>query len=112
MSRNIPPKKAPEKVLPKRKKNKSGGYNKLMCSLAEEIIRLEIENSDTIGSIKKRFYSIMRKYGIKEGTMAGKNVRLVANPDWVMAKQLFVSEIADHFRRIGIFESIPKDLEA
>lgn len=98
--------------LKKHKKSKPEGHNKFMRSVAEEIIALEFRNSDTIGTIKRRFYSIMRKYGIKEGVRTGKNTRVVANFEWSMAKHLFVSKVTDHFELIGILESIPKDLEA
>ena len=112
-SRNIPPRKAPKKLPPRkrRKKGKLKSHNEPMRRVAEDIIMMEFKNSDTVGALKRMFYSVVRKHGIRQGDRTG-NARVISNFEWTMAKQLFVSRVTDHLNRIGIFEDIPKDLEA
>jgi len=117
MSRKIPQKKPrgikrPKPPPPPPKKDaKPNSSIELMHSVAKNIIDMEFKNSDTIGTIKRRFYSIMRRHGIKLGERDNGGIT-IANPEWTMAKRLFASRVADHFTWIGIFEDIPKDLEA
>lgn len=71
---------------------------KQMKEIAKEIIAIKIKQKDTFQSCFNRFYKIMDKYGIKEGTPNyNKKGQLVSvtrsSSDWTMCRILFMDNI-------------------
>jgi hypothetical protein len=87
-----------------------------ISKVAEDIIKIKFKRSDTLSSCLKKFYDVMRKHGIKQGTPTcndeGEEVgRIVANFEWTMCYALFVKHITDFFTWEDIFSTkIPEDL--
>ena len=111
----LPKKPRPPKGPPLKRgqESESDGHSELMRSVAKDIIKVRFKNSNTIGGVKKKFFSIMRKHGIKHGTRTkGAAGILISNFEWTMAHELFVSRVCSHLELMGIFEDLPKDLEA
>lgn len=82
-----------------------------MKEVAKEIIEIKIKKEDTLESLMEKFYFIMRKYNIKQGTWVG-NARQLENPDWVMCEVLFIDRIQSFFGFYHFYNPVPKDLEA
>lgn len=86
--------------------------NEAMRTVAEAIILLKIKDTDTLGGLKMRFYRIMRKYGIREGTrLKNQSGRSVANFEWTICKEAFYSRIMSHLIISSLLNPVPKDLE-
>lgn len=63
--------------------------------------------------LRKVFYEIMRKYGIKQGTWTkGKTGRLVNNPEWVMCEELFWGQVSSMNHFDILLDTPPEDLQA
>ena len=81
--------------------------------IAEEIIKLKFKKSETLSGVLNRFYRIMRKHGIKEGTPCGGGGRIVARFEFTLYWTLFLETLSgqiDLGRFFGEFK-VPKDLE-
>jgi len=85
---------------------------KFMSTVAKDIIQLKFKPTMTLQQAETRFYGIMRKYGIKEGTKSG-NSRTVSNFEWTMCQILFLQRLHDYFviDRFLFVNNTPKDLE-
>ena len=83
---------------------------KFMAKVAKEIILVEFPNKTTMFQVRKKFYEIMRKYGIKEGTENG-NGRSVCNYEWTMCKILFIDTVKSSLQMSFFGFETPKDLE-
>jgi len=84
---------------------------RFMSAVAEDIIGLKFKPKMTLLQVQKLFYKVMRKHGIKEGTKSGNGIT-IANFEWTMCKELFLSMLVSHFH-IGplCWAETPKDLE-
>lgn len=83
---------------------------KFMSSVAEEIIKMDFSEKQSVGSLKKKFYKIMRKYSIKKGGKEGKRV-VCNNFEWTMCWCLFTDTIHSKFNWYDILSDIPRDLK-
>lgn len=79
--------------------------------VAEDIIKgIKVNDNMTIGELKGLFYSIARKYGIKEGTRIG-NGRNISRYEWTMTKTFFWNRVMEDVKFRDIFsEGVPEDL--
>lgn len=102
-------KKAPENIID----------NPVMRDIREvskDIISLKFKKTDTLKSCMNKFFEVMKKHGIKEGTPSfnedGKEVgRNVANFEWTMCKTLFMQRLDDFFTiEFLLGDSTPKEL--
>jgi len=80
--------------------------------IAEDLITMRIEDKDSMEILKKKFYSIMRKYGIKRGTRVRKGVIQNNTYEWTICWKLFLDRIISKFETDDIFNGVPKDLES
>lgn len=84
--------------------------NKELRAISKEIIHLKIDNADTMKSLSKKFYSIMKKHHICQGTKT-KNGVACDNPEWVMCHELFKSSIQSYINWKNLTsEDIPEGL--
>ena len=85
---------------------------KFMGIVAKEIIDMKIDSKDNFDALNKRFYRIMRRYGIKYGTKSkGGAGTVISNSEWVMCRTLFFSRINSFMSLEELFDSeVPKDL--
>lgn len=83
-----------------------------MRKVAEAIISIKVEPSDTIEGLHKKFFSVMRKYGIKEGTTLKNGCRQCNTPEWTMCLYLFEAQIKNGINLAHLIGSIqtPKSL--
>ena len=75
--------------------------NDRMKEIAKEIIDIKVEANITISGLLNIFYSIMRKYNIKQGTALlneeGEHIGTnQSNSDWIMCESLFLNRIKDN----------------
>lgn len=78
-----------------------------------EVNSIDIKPTDTHKSSLDKFYKIMRKHGIKQGTWSEDGVgRILSNPEWVMFYDIFKSIIDKHYIFATLLKSPPKDLMA
>lgn len=87
-----------------------------MREIAEEIITFKFSKKDTLSKCLNKFYDIMRKHGIKHGTPEyddkGKVIgRQIANYEWSMCIELFMTRLCDFFYFEHVFGKVPKDLK-
>ena len=90
-----------------------------MARVAKEILGIRMDTT-SVPKVYSRFYAIMRKYGIREGTVTpGKPGRQTANYEWTMCLTLLESQVVQAFvlshllgRILGARVAVPKDLEA
>lgn len=106
------------------KKKKSGNKDKKssvpdfcqanMSEVANDIIGIKFKKSDTLSGCLKKFYEIMEKHGIKQGTPSfndnGERVgRKSNNFEWSMSVELFLSQLSS-FLKIQDMFNVPKNL--
>ncbi len=82
--------------------------------VAEEIIALRFAPEDTLQQCLDRFYVILRRYGIKQGTpaynQAGEQVGINCNNySWTMCWSLFLDTFRNEFVMLSF--SAPEDLQ-
>jgi hypothetical protein len=88
-----------------------------ISKVAEDIIRMKIKRTDTLNICAKKFFDIMRKHGIKQGTPScndkGEEVGIICdNFEWTMCKQLFLNRLSDFMNWEMIMTNIiPQDLK-
>lgn len=82
-----------------------------LSKVFKNIQDLQIERSDSFNSIRRKFFDVMRKYGIKQGTKT-KHGTEVNNPEWEACEQLLERKIMDFYtwERCSCFKT-PKDLQ-
>lgn len=78
-------------------------------AVAEDLIKLKFKSTDTVATMKKKFFSIMRKHGITKGT-AVENGIIGDNFEWTICSTLFLSRVKSHIEFDLMLNSIPKDL--
>ncbi len=76
---------------------------------------IEFKETDTLKTCKEKFYDIMRKYDIKQGTPRfdekGKQCGRIANNfEWTMCYNTFIARLGSHLTLESIFTA-PKDLQ-
>lgn len=86
-----------------------------MNEVAMDIIGLRFEPTDSLNACKEKFYIIMQKHGIKQGTARrdenGKVMSTAkANFEWTMCQRLFLDTLSSHLNMEMLF-STPKGLE-
>ncbi len=95
-----------------KKKNCRPANRQFISKLAEDIINMKFRPATSLEQCLRMFYRLMRKHGIKEGTINGTG-RSVNNFEWTMAQELFLARIRDYVQMDMLFCSkTPKDLEA
>lgn len=88
-----------------------------ISEVAKEIIEIEFNMDMTLSEGLSKFFDIMRKYQIKEGTPAfndrGEKVgRNVANWEWTMCKALFFDILGGYIEmETMIGDVVPTDLK-
>lgn len=83
---------------------------KELNDVAGDIIGIKFEDSDTLQDCMNKFYDIMRKHGIKEGTPS-KNGRTVARYEWTMCFELFKEMLKSYFTVRTLLNDTPEDLK-
>ena len=78
--------------------------------VAKDIIHMKFKSSDTIQGCMKKFYTIMRRYGIKQGTKVGNGIQQRSNPEWTICFTLFKNSLTCYFDISDLFDKAPKDL--
>ena len=82
-----------------------------MHNVAEEIIAIQTNRDKSIDDLWQEFYTIMRKYGIKQGIKNPEgNGILTSNYEWTMCVSLFIDQITNHIHFDNIFDEVPEDL--
>lgn len=94
-----------------RKVGKPSAEVSFMRAVAKEIIMMKFEDGGTIIKKKRKFYSIMRKYGIKRGTKKG-NAISTNNFEWTLCEDLFLERMKESigFEMSLMFNKTPNDL--
>jgi hypothetical protein len=85
-----------------------------MRAISKEIISLKFKNGESLRQCQKKFYDIMRKHGIRQGTAifdeeGNRKGRAAANFEWTICKELFLHTLMSHLNFQDIF-SVPSDL--
>ncbi len=83
-----------------------------LAKVFKEIQNLQIKPSDSFNSIRRKFFDVMRKYGIKQGTKTKHGTEL-NNPEWEACEQLLERKIMSDYtwERCSSFKT-PKDLQS
>jgi hypothetical protein len=84
----------------------------LARQIAKEIINTEFLEDKDLKRIMNKFYKIMRKHGIKQGTWnKEKTYRNCDEFEWTMFKELFISRVKSQLDFSEFLLDIPKDLQ-
>lgn len=82
-----------------------------MSAVAKDIIKMKITKKDTFDSLWKKFYTIMRKHGIKHGTLSADGIgTIVANFEWTICRDCFFTRVQDYLQMEDLFREVPRDL--
>ena len=76
-----------------------------------DLLSIKITENDSFKSSMDKFYEVMRKWGICQGTWS-KNGRLVANAEWNMCYQTFKNHKILALDTWLILNDPPEDLQA
>ena len=84
-----------------------------ISEISKDIIQIDFKKYNNIASAFNKFYSIMRKYGIKNGTKRkGEQGVLCSNFEWTCFEMQFIEQYCSYIRTYRLFNSdIPKDLQ-
>ncbi len=84
-----------------------------LAKVFKDIQDLQIKPSDSFNSIRRKFFDLMRKHGIKQGTKLPSGGTECNNPEWEACEQLLERKIVDSYtwERCSSFKT-PKDLES
>jgi hypothetical protein len=93
-------------------------YIPLLENVAKDIIGMKFNDTMTLRECNNKFYKIMRKYGIKEGTPRfNENGKLIStqrtNFQWTMCRNLYMDTIISYMNMNELFGNsiLPKDLK-
>jgi len=83
--------------------------------VAKDIVGLKFKKTDTLKDCMNKFFAVMKKHGIKQGTPSfndeGKEVgRTRDNFEWTICKQMFIKQVESFFELDMLFGNIPKEL--
>lgn len=79
--------------------------------LYKDIHAIKINKTDSFNTLVKKFYLVMEKHGICQGTWS-ENGRTFANPEWCMCWHTFKSNVESAFNIMYLLSSPPKKLLA
>jgi len=83
-----------------------------MKNVAKDIIKMNIKDDDSLATLRKKFYSVMKKHGIKKSITSTGEMRMYDNSEWTMARLLFYDVINSNFTyRFLIGDDIPKNVD-
>ena len=87
-----------------------------MEKVSKDIINIKFDKKDTLKGCLEKFFAILRKYNIHQGTPQfndkGEVVgRACNNYDYTMCQTLFFDRVSAFFEWQLNFEEIPKDIE-
>lgn len=83
-----------------------------MKEIAKDLIQMPIDNNDTLFVLWDKFYSIMRKHGLRKGTKNESGGISYNNYEWSACEILFLESIRSHFVITSIMSNvIPNDLD-
>lgn len=88
------------------------GSGALLGAVAHELINMPVKPEDSLHTLRQRFYSIMRKHGVKQGTETENGGRLCNNPDWQGAEDIFAARLHSELTMMALMHDVPKDLLA
>jgi len=81
-----------------------------MAVVAKDILNIKMSDDDGLKKSYRKFYKVMRKHGIKQGTKVGGGTRM-SNPEWVICEALFKERMKDNIHYFNILGmNVPKDL--
>lgn len=83
-----------------------------LAAVAKDLIDLKVKPTDSFASLRRRFFTIMRKHGVKQGTKIKGGGILCNNPDWQGAEDIFAARLRSAFEWAAICDEIPKDLQS
>jgi hypothetical protein len=95
----------------KTKYHKPNEYIKHMGDVYNDIYAISIDNKDSINTLLKKFYAVMDKWGICQGTWS-ENGRTMSNPEWCMCWNTYVNLIKNKIVIIGLIGNPPENLLA
>lgn len=87
-------------------------FNKNLDKIYKDIIAIEVNLDDSFKTLLSKFYAVMRKWGIKQGTWTSHNSRLINNAEWNMCYQVFRNHKISQFDWQMCLNTPPKDLLA
>lgn len=89
------------------------GKAEILGDIYKDINAIKIEATDSFDTLVKKFYKVMGKHGICQGTWSenGKG-RLTDNPEWCMCWNTFKSNIEAKLTLFYLFSNPPKKLLA
>lgn len=87
--------------------------NALLGPVTHELINLSVTPKDSLYSLRERFYQIMRKHGVKQGTKNSDGTGILRNnPDWQGAEDIFAATLSRELTMMALLSDVPKDLRS
>lgn len=86
--------------------------NNCMDVVYRDILAISFDINDTFKSITDKFYKVMRKNKICQGTWTETGSRQVANPEWCAAYLIFETHVMTSWKWQLLLNDPPKDLLA
>lgn len=82
-------------------------------AVAQDIIHMPVDReTDSFNSIRNKFYDIMRKHSIKQGTKLPEGKGTVRNnPAWQGAEDMFIARVYGELQFQFSMSETPEDLE-
>jgi len=82
-----------------------------MKEIAKDLIYVEINDDDTIASLKEKFINIMKKHKIKYGSINKDEIIRFHNIEWDAYLILFLDNLNIRLRTSMVAMDLPKELE-
>jgi hypothetical protein len=83
-----------------------------LAAIFKDINATKVSNADSLDTLMDKFYKLMRKHGIKQGTWTEGGGRLVSNFEWTMCLIAFRSHVNAKWDWAFLMGNTPKDLLA
>jgi len=87
-------------------------FNQKLNEIYRDILGIEVKSTDSFKSLTNKFYEVMRKWGIKQGTWSEDGSICICNAEWNMCFQIFKQHKIISFDVWECLKTPPKDLLA
>ena len=83
-----------------------------IAAVYKDVNSIKVNINDSFKDLLEKFYKVMRKHGIKQGTWTENGSRLSSNGEWCMCYQVFRVRVDSEWMWFTLLNEPPKDLLA
>lgn len=80
------------------------------AAVAHDLVNMPVNQKDTLVALRKRFYRIMRKHNVKQGTRLPDGRIRCNNPEWQAAEDIYAQRVHSELNLMSLLNAVPNDL--